>query len=138
MLTVTANKWENAYRPLNNLMRIDQSDMSKATGLFMKGMRARIKGRGYPHRRIGQRYQRTGIFANAWKTIKLGGEWHLLNEAEQHGRVYPAYVVGDEFGQRQAWMHAGRWWTFLQVLAEEIYRFESFMRTWMYKMAVLG
>lgn len=92
----------------------------------------RIKRRmeAYPPERPGQKYIRTGQMFYSWRiqpTERNG--YSLENFATRKGVNYPRYVVGDAYGQGQAWMHRGRWELLrdvveieLQDLPEEIRR----------------
>jgi hypothetical protein len=71
----------------------------------------------YPPRRTGQRYVRTFKLKRGFR-IKRKGKvgYTVANVAKFRGRSYPKYVIGDAAGDRQAWMHVGRW----RVLREEM------------------
>ena len=78
----------------------------EVVGPWARRTRAVLKSTPYPNERPGQVYIRTGQLANRWKTVQVGGQWHIVNEAtDPRGRIYPVYVVGDEEGEDQAWMH---------------------------------
>ncbi len=66
-----------------------------------------LRVKDYPPERPGQKYKRTGNLRRGWDV--------QLNQASVtiHNRMgYSGYVVGDRKGERQAWMHRGRWWLF--------------------------
>lgn len=74
--------------------------------------RAVLKSTPYPPKRAGQKYVRTGRFANSWRAERAGlGKARISNSARspKTGRLYPVFVAGDGAGKGQAWMHKGRW-----------------------------
>lgn len=70
--------------------------------------REHLHGMGnYAPERPGQTYVRTGNLGDRWAVRPFEPSAAVfVNSAE-----YATYVVGDEQGQGQAWMHSGRWWT---------------------------
>ena len=70
--------------------------------------------RPYPPERPGQRYKRTGRLGRSWKVSTRGQLVVIENTAP-----YSGYVVGDGAGQRQAWMHRGRWWLMRDMVDEK-------------------
>lgn len=83
--------------------------------------RRKLKGKKYPPRRPGQRYRRTGLLANSWRSKVTGKNTiSIENEASRRGRPYPVFVIGDRAGKRQAWMHVGRWWIAREVIDDEV------------------
>ena len=68
----------------------------------------------YPPMRQGQRYTRTFRFRDSWKIRRLDNGSALTNSAP-----YAMYVVGNAYGQGQAWMHAGCWQSFRDVADAE-------------------
>ena len=55
-------------------------------------------------------YRRTGRLGRSWRIAPYGRYGvRLSNDATFKGRAYAVYVHGNERGQRQAWMHVGRW-----------------------------
>ena len=75
----------------------------------------------YPAKRPGQKYKRTYKLRDNWKVEKDGKKkWKISNRARFKGKEYPHYVVGDALGNRQAWMHKGRWKVFREVLDKSI------------------
>lgn len=84
---------------------------------FAQDARGDLKAEPYPPKRQGQRYIRTGQLANRWKTVKeREGQYSIVNEASNKGRFYASFVVG----QKQAWMHKGRWWKAKDVVLRNI------------------
>lgn len=70
-----------------------------------------LSGSAYPPERPGQKYRRTGTLRASWSWHQQGNNAiRFENTAAQQGPPYAIYVVGDASGQRQAWMHVGRWW----------------------------
>lgn len=91
------------------------------TYAWAQKVRAKLKSKPYPPKRMGQKYIRTGQLANRWKVAYAGkNSVSIVNEAEQRGRKYATYVVGDSKGSGQAWMHKGRWWLARPVIDDEI------------------
>lgn len=63
-------------------------------------------------------YDRTG-------TLRAGWPYRPVREGEIGYRIYNPveyahYVVGDAYGDGQAWFHVGRWEKFREVVDEEI------------------
>lgn len=76
---------------------------------------------GKIYRPAKRRYQRTGLLGARWSIEYKGESGYIIkNTAARKGRKYGVYVVGDSYGQRQAWMHQGRWQVFRDVADEEI------------------
>jgi hypothetical protein len=70
-------------------------------------VRKELKGRDkYPPERPGQKYKRTGRLGDSWATRTAGP----MMRAIYNPTPYAHWVVGDTHGNRQAWMHKGRWW----------------------------
>lgn len=92
--------------------------------------RRRFKGMYYPPQRPGQRYVRTGQYANRWaksrvKMTATTSQWQLTNKSVgRRGQHYASYVGGDDEG-RQAWMHRGRWWVALYNYADQVQRVKA-------------
>jgi hypothetical protein len=74
----------------------------------------------YPNERPGQTYKRTGRLFYSWTVESLDNGYRIGNDASRRGRDYAKYVVGDAYGTSQAWMHAGRWAKYRNVVEEEI------------------
>lgn len=75
---------------------------------------------GYPRERPRQKYVRTGNLGASWKVKRTESGYVIENDARRRGRRYTRYVVGDAYGTGQAWMHAGRWPLFRDVVDNEI------------------
>jgi len=75
---------------------------------------------GYPRERPNQKYVRTGNLGASWRVVKLQDGYRVENDASNRGRRYARFVVGDAYGTGQAWMHAGRWQRFRDVVEEEL------------------
>lgn len=87
--------------------------VDREMGDFGKQARGRLKSEPYPPRRAGQTYVRTGLLANAWSYSPIKMMQHsLLNSAP-----YSAAVVGSF---SQSWVHRGRWWMALPVVARDV------------------
>ncbi len=67
----------------------------------------------YPSR-SGSRYKRTYQFRAGWSIEEYALGYRILNRV-----AYGHYVVGDAFGNNQAWMHKGIWTPFREVADEE-------------------
>ena len=64
---------------------------------------------------------RTGTYFRSWKIEQVGNTGYKLeNTAARKGRAYAVYVGGDAYGNRQAWMHVGRWNVTRDVVEEEV------------------
>ncbi len=59
-------------------------------------------------------YIRTFRFRNNWAIVEAMYGYRIQNRTD-----YGAYVVGDAFGNNQAWMHEGVWRLFRDVSDEE-------------------
>ena len=70
--------------------------------------------RPYPPERPGQRYRRTGNLKRSWEAGVRGNVVYIKN-----AMPYSGYVVGDGAGQRQAWMHRGRWYVMHDMVEEK-------------------
>lgn len=81
--------------------------------------RATLKSTPYPPKRPGQRYVRTGRLASSWAATRAGKGAIITNSASGKSGVYAGYVVGDNRGEKQAWMHRGRWWTARSIIDRE-------------------
>lgn len=71
-----------------------------------------LRAQRYPARRPGQKYVRTGKLGSSWYTEKRGNDVAIVNKASHRGQAYPEFVVGE----KQAWMHKGRWWRAKDVI----------------------
>lgn len=79
-----------------------------------------LQRRPYAPKRPNQRYVRTGRFGRAWSSGRSGNTGvKITNRAQQNGRIYPGYVVGDGAGQNQAGVHRGRWDVYRDVVDKE-------------------
>ncbi len=67
----------------------------------------------YPAR-SGSTYKRTYRFRAGWSIEQYELGYRILNRVP-----YGHYVVGDAFGNNQAWMHQGVWQPFREVADEE-------------------
>ena len=86
-------------------------DTQEVTYRWGQSVRTALKATPYPPKRPQQRYVRTGRLANSWHAKRQGATGVVIaNSARgRRGRLYARYVVGDDKGKRQAWMHRGRW-----------------------------
>lgn len=76
-----------------------------------------LEDKPYPPERPGQTYRRTGNFGRSWlPRIKGRNTISIINPVKARGRFYANYVAGD----KQAWMHVGRWWTARKVAEDNI------------------
>lgn len=74
----------------------------------------------YPEERPGQTYVRTGRLFSHWKIEEIPQGYAVENDAQRRGNYYGRYVVGDAYGQGQAWMHVGRWRVFRDVMEKHL------------------
>ena len=103
-----ANRVANRFRrAASQGVKLYDKEMQR----WAQGVRRHLKKKPYPPPRPGQRYKRTGRLASSWYARRVkAGRYEIGNRANQKGRYYARYVVGDGKGQGQAWMHRGRWW----------------------------
>jgi hypothetical protein len=103
---------------VNRLVQFGRNPNAQASATFRNWaakVATRFKGTPYGRKtaaqQAGQGYVRTGIFGRSWRSKQLGNSHHMIqNFAQQKGRVYGSYVVGDGQGRGQARIHASRWW----------------------------
>lgn len=94
--------------------RIGRSRIRKTLDRIVKIMRIE------PPPPAGSTYIRTGKLKRGWKIERLGAiGYKILNRARFRGRAYVKYVVGSATGEKQAWMHRGRWKLFRNVVDAE-------------------
>ncbi len=83
--------------------------------------RAQAKMRIYPAERKDQKYRRTYYLRKNWKIGKASGA--MAGYTIQNDTPYAPYVVGDAYGQRQAWMHIstdqGKRWNLVRDVIED-------------------
>ena len=85
--------------------------MQEATYRWAQTVRAALKAEPYPAKRPGQKYVRTGRMASSWRVDRRGKGVVISNSARgKSGQFYAGHVVGNAKGERQAWMHRGRWY----------------------------
>ena len=112
------NRVRNNLRKLVRMM----PDIVEPIGYkWAQRTRVKLQKQKYPPPPPDSKYKRTGLLANKWAVEHPKvGRWHIVNKAENKGRYYASYVVGDERGDNQAWMHTGRWWIASDIVNEEI------------------
>ena len=119
-------------RKFSALERLQQRRIDPIAAKFTERVERRLSSTAYPPERPNQQYIRTGIFGKSWSWSKLApGRYQIENAAQQHGRYYPIYVVGNSEGDRrnavkhnrQAWMHRGRWWVAFDIVESEVSAF---------------
>jgi hypothetical protein len=92
--------------------------------------------RPYPAERPGQTYRRTGRLRRGWKIVRLGNTGYKIeNRARFKGQSYLRWVVGDAYGNRQAWMHVGRWKVFRDVVDDEFEKIPPDIATEIHRVA---
>ena len=92
-----------------------QKEMEDTTYLWAaQRMATQLQAKPYPPERPRQRYVRTGQLGRSWGARRSPGGATIFNN-----RPYARYVVGDDKGKGQAWMHAGRWWLAADVIRDE-------------------
>lgn len=75
---------------------------------------------GTVYRTAKGRYHRTGNLGSHWAIDPTPSGYRIENTAvDPRGKAYGRYVVGDAYGQGQAWMHEGRWQLLRDVVEEE-------------------
>ena len=85
-------------------------------GKWARKVRAALKATPYPSRPAGSKYIRTGRLANSWfANREQMGVWSIQNSAS-----YSGYVVGDAKGNKQAYMHKGRWWIGRNIIEDHV------------------
>lgn len=113
-------------RVRNNLRRlaaINSEILQPAMKDWGQNVRRKLKKTAYPPKRPNQKYIRTGRLANSWRVGANQYGIEIQNKASYKGKFYANYVVGPEYGpigQRQAWMHKGRWWHAEDIVNEEM------------------
>jgi hypothetical protein len=92
---------------------------------------------GTTYRRAPGRYQRTGLLGRSWyiEDTKDRKGYTIRNDAARKGRPYARYVVGDAFGNGQAWMHKNRWQRLRDVTENEVERLPETIRREVYTAA---
>lgn len=94
----------------------------------MDRMKRRMEA--YPPERPGQKYVRTGQMFYSWRIMPSERNGYTLeNFATRRGVNYPSFVVGNAYGQGQAWMHRGRWELLRDVVEEELQDLPDAIRT---------
>lgn len=92
-------------------------------GIFRTAQRIKTRLRIYPPERPDQTYVRTNTLKNSIEIIPLGDGYEIsVDPISPKGVAYGEYVLGDAFGNGQAWMHVGIWTPFANVALEEIYK----------------
>ena len=81
-------------------------------------VRIQMSMKKYPPTRPGQTYVRTYKLREGWVVVKREEMSYGINNQVPYTR----YVVGDAYGMGQAWMHAGRWQIFRDVVDDEASR----------------
>jgi hypothetical protein len=94
--------------------KISRSRIRKVLDRVVKEMKV------YPPAPSGSIYERTFKLRRGWKVQRLGETgYRIENRARFRGRAYVKYVVGSATGEKQAWMHKGRWKLFRGVVDAE-------------------
>ena len=97
---------------LRKLVAMDKNILEPELRNWMQNLRKELKSTPYPPRRSNQRYKRTGRLGNSWAVDSAGtGKWKITNRVK-----YASWVVGD----KQAWMHVGRWWQARPIIEKNI------------------
>lgn len=126
-LSVTIKGVNRVRNSLRGLTAMDKTIINSELRAWAQRVRRMLKSKPYPSKRAGQRYARTGRLANSWGAEqRRSGEVSIRNSAD-----YATWVVGD----KQAWMHAGRWWQARPTIEDEIPELtrelsEKIQRTW--------
>jgi hypothetical protein len=85
--------------------------------IWMSMQRARRRAKIYPPERPRQKYVRTYRLRDNWKIGKSEGV--KAGYSISNSTSYEPYVMGDAYGNRQAWMHKGRWSLIRDIMKEE-------------------
>lgn len=102
MVTVDIKGINRISNNLRTLAALDKTVLDPEMKDWTQDTNKLLKSKPYPPQRANQKYRRTGELANKWAADKRGtGVWAIVNRKAAAG-----WVVGD----RQAWMHQGRWW----------------------------
>ena len=113
-LTITGD--QEVINRLRTAGRVAPQAVDDTTYRWAQSVRAKLKSTPYPAKRPGQRYVRKGLFANSWRAERLGGgRVRIANSAP-----YSGWVVGGGPHNRQARVHAGRWWIGANVVRENL------------------
>ena len=84
--------------------------------------RVKARARIYPKERIGQKYVRTYRLRDSWE-IGRKSSGTLEGYTIKNDTPYAPYVMGDAYGNRQAWMHIstdqGKRWTMTRDIVED-------------------
>jgi hypothetical protein len=73
-----------------------------------------------PPERPGQRYIRTHRLVKSFVITRQKRGYKMENTAARKGRRYAVFPLGDGEGKNQAWMHAGRWLLYRDVIDFEM------------------
>ncbi len=93
---------------ISDMPRNARGIASEAAAVYIVGNNRRGL-KHYAKRRPNQKYVRTYELRRGWKAIEKGAESRVENKVH-----YARYVQGE----KQAWMHAGRWRTWKQVVKD--------------------
>lgn len=106
------------YNRVENKLRRLASDLSKEVDPIVREWtqeeRARFKRTPYPPKPPRSKYVRTGRLANSFAVRKESLARYII----ENRAPYSSYVIGDNRGENQAWMHRGRWWLMRPMLEE--------------------
>lgn len=121
--------FDKVEKKLDDLANFERKTLSPMATKWATSTKNVLKTEAEPPERPNQTYIRTGTLGRSWNKKKLSQtEWAFINSANQHGRFYPIYVLGNSDGDRrnaykhnrQAWMHKGRWWIAYDVIENEL------------------
>ena len=109
---------QQAQRALANTNRSLDNALTKAQRNWAGGVvLGQLYGeRNYVPQRSGSTYQRTGTLGRGWS-------WTAINRYQvsiTNQVAYSVYVVGNDIGEGQAWMHKGRWWTAFARISSQL------------------
>ena len=108
MLEIKVRGTQRVGNKLRKLAAMNKTVIQPTGDRWAKRKARSLSQKKYPPKRPGQRYKRTGRLRASWVADRLkDGVWAIRNKMK-----YAGFVVG----QKQAWMHLGRWW----IAKEEI------------------
>ena len=96
--------------------------------IYLALLRVMTRGKTYPGKRPKKKglrpYVRTSTLRRGWNLVNLEDQGYELSveATSPRGHPYEVYVLGDEDGEGQAYMHVGRWPLYRTLVDEELSR----------------
>jgi len=97
---------------LAKLIAMDANIITPELKEWGKDEADRLQNTAYPPPRPQQRYKRTGKLGRSWSSSVIGSAAVKIS----NNAGYAPWVVGE----KQAWMHAGRWWQARPIVEKDI------------------